>query len=289
MLMADDIHAAGVGFDEKKVRKEIEEILDGEMDHGPLFVRLSWHASGTFDKVSNTGGSFGATMRFAPESKHGANAGLNIARDLLEPVKERNPGISYADLWTLAGVHAIEEMGGPTIGFTPGRKDGTAADCTPDGRLPDADKGSKEQTIQHIRDVFYRMGFDDKEIVALLGAHALGRCHVTRSGYWGPWTRAPTTFSNEYFRLLLDEKWTIKKVHHRDVWTGPEQYEDPTGELMMLPSDMALVWDPAFRKHVEHYATEKGHDDFFNDFAKAFQKLNELGSGVGAKPWYQIW
>jgi catalase (peroxidase I) len=48
------------------------------------------------------------------------------------------------------------------------------------------------------------IGFDDREIVALSGAHALGRCHEDASGYWGPWTRAESTFSNEYFRLLVD-------------------------------------------------------------------------------------
>ena len=77
----------------------------------------------------------------------------------------------------------------------------------PDGRLPDADKGSRPKTIEHIRDVFYRMGFNDKEIVALLGAHAMGRCHTDRSGYWGPWTFAENTFSNEYFRLLTEERY----------------------------------------------------------------------------------
>ena len=46
-------------------------------------------------------------------------------------------------------------------------------------------------------------GFNDAEIVALLGAHALGRCHPDRSGFDGPWTRAETTFSNEFFRLLV--------------------------------------------------------------------------------------
>lgn len=50
--------------------------------------------------------------RFSPEADHGANAGLGIARDLLEPVKKQFPWISYSDLWTLAGVVAIEEMGG---------------------------------------------------------------------------------------------------------------------------------------------------------------------------------
>ena len=57
-------------------------------------------------------------------------------------------------------------------------------------RLPDADKGSKKMTIEHVRNVFNRMGFNDREIVALLGAHALGRCHTDASGYWGPWTFA---------------------------------------------------------------------------------------------------
>ena len=141
-----------------------------------------------------------------------------------------------------------------------------------------ADKGSDANTASHLRDIFYRMGFNDQEIVALSGAHALGRCHTDRSGYWGPWTRAETTFSNEYFRELIENKWTIKKTHHGAKWTGPEQYEDPTGDLMMLPSDMQLIRDPAFRKYCEIYA--KDEDKFFADFAKAFQKLNELGSGV---------
>ena len=52
-----------------------------------VLVRLAWHASGTYDKDTGTGGSNGATMRFAPESNHGANAGLKFARDFLEPVK----------------------------------------------------------------------------------------------------------------------------------------------------------------------------------------------------------
>jgi cytochrome c peroxidase len=54
----------------------------------------------------------GICGRFAPESDIGANAGLGIARDLLEPIKKQFPWISYSDLWTLAGASAIEEMGG---------------------------------------------------------------------------------------------------------------------------------------------------------------------------------
>lgn len=57
-------------------------------------------------------------------------------------------------------------------------------------------------SAQHLRDIFYRMGFNDQEIVALSGAHALGRCHATASGYVGPWTPTPETFNNLYFVLL---------------------------------------------------------------------------------------
>jgi cytochrome c peroxidase len=66
------------------------------------------------------------------------------------------------------------------------------------------------------------------------GAHAMGRCHTDRSGYWGPWTNAENTFSNEYFRLLVEERWSPKLTHNGKPWTGPDQYEDSSGQLMML-------------------------------------------------------
>jgi len=65
--------------------EEKDDYDDGS--YGPVLLRLAWHASGTYDKETGTGGSNGATMRFAPESDHGANAGLKVARDFLEPVK----------------------------------------------------------------------------------------------------------------------------------------------------------------------------------------------------------
>lgn len=289
------------------VRKDLAALMDDEnvknpsVDDGvqggggyvhPMLLRLAWHSSGTWSEKEKNGGSEGGTMRFSPESDHGGNAGLHIARNLLEPIKAKHPGITYADLYILSGVVAVAEMGGPDIPFRPGRSD---AEKVPekfeddsrfshDGRLPDAALGA-----QHLRDIFYRMGFNDQEIVALSGAHAVGRCHTDRSGFWGPWTRAENTFSNEYFRLLLEEKWTPKRTHKGKKWRGPEQLEDPSGELMMLPTDMALVKDEKFKKWVEIYAKDEAR--FFKDFSKAYQRLNELGcTGLKSnKPWYQFW
>lgn len=101
------------------VRKSIAAILEKE-DYddgsiGPVLVRLAWHCSGTFCMKSKTGGSNGATMRFKPEVTDGANAGLDLARQFLEPIKEKHSWITYSDLWTLAGVVAIEEMNGPKV------------------------------------------------------------------------------------------------------------------------------------------------------------------------------
>ena len=255
------------------VEKDIVAILDkpgyDDGSLGPVFVRLGWHASGTYDKKTKTGGSNGATMRFHPESTDGANAGLEHARSFLEPIKAKHPWISYADLWTLASVVAIKSMGGPQVPWKPGRSDKDPKtvqpkDIPPNGRLPDASLGA-----QHLRDVFYRMGFNDQDIVALSGAHALGRCHTDRSGFSGPWTHTPTRFSNQYFKLLTSVQWQKKK------WDGPEQYVDPEDELMMLPTDMSLLWDSKFKPYVELYAKDK--DAFFKDFSIAFGKLLDLG------------
>jgi len=179
--------------------------------------------------------------------------------------KEKFPWITYSDLWILAGVCAVQEMMGPQIPYRPGRSDRDVAACTPDGRLPDAAQGQ-----DHLRNIFYRMGFNDQEIVALTGAHALGRCHKDRSGFDGPWTFSPTVLTNDFYKLLLDEKWQWKK------WGGPKQYEDKkTKSLMMLPADMALIHDKKFKQWVEKYAAD--NDLFFKDFSAVIVKLFELG------------
>ncbi|KAK7033326.1 peroxidase [Favolaschia claudopus] len=269
--------------DYQKVYNKIAELLDeaGDYDdgsYGPVILRLAWHASGTYDAASNSGGSNYATMRFQPESLHGANNGLNIARDLMEKIKAQFPWISYGDLWTLGGVAAVQEMAGPKIPWRPGRIDGTADNVTPDGRLPDATQGAA-----HLRNIFGRMGFNDQEIVALSGAHALGRCHAERSGFSGPWTFSPTTVTNDYFKLLFSESWVWKK------WSGNKQYEDKTTKsLMMLPTDYVVVTDKSLKKYAKAYADD--NELFFKDFSAVIAKLFELGvptqQFATSEPWF---
>lgn len=215
----------------------------------PIMVRLAWHDSGTYNVEDNTGGA-NASIRFGPEKGHGANNGLNIAMDLLQPIKSAHPDISYADLYQLASVVAIEFSGGPSVPFRLGRKDASEADCTPDGRLPDATKG-----MSHLRDIFYRMGFNDAEITALSGAHTLGRAHEDRSGFDGPWTKVPVKFDNSYFVEILKDT--------------------PDPDLLRLTSDLALLDIPETKALCEKYASDQ--DAFFTDYSSAHKKLSELG------------
>lgn len=249
---------------------------------GPVLVRLAWHAAGTYDAASNTGGSNGAGMRYESEGGDPANAGLQHARAFLEPVKKQFPWITYADLWTLAAIVAIREMDGPPIPWKGGRTDFTDdSKVPPRGRLPDGAQGA-----DHIRYIFYRMGFNDQEIVALSGAHNLGRCHGDRSGFEGKWVNNPTRFSNMYFKLLMTHEWkktTLKSGVKQFIYVDPDVANDDTlsveekeeETLMMLPTDVALLQDPSFKQWVEKYAADK--DLFFDHFSKVFAKLMELG------------
>lgn len=232
----------------------------------PFSVRLAWHASGTFNATSGDGGSNGSTMRFSPEIDDDANAGLALMQDILKPVMIAFPDMSIADLWTMAGAQAIKLMGGPDIPFRYGRSDAAdASACPAIGLLPDATQGA-----EHLRDVFGRMGFGDKEIVALSGAHTVGSCHKLRSGFDGPWTTNPLKFDNEYFKVLLEREWVVKPG------SNPMQYMDKeTGNLMMLPTDLCLIQDEGFLPFVKAYAGDEAL--FFADFADAFGRLISLG------------
>jgi len=259
------VSAAGA-VDVKVIKEEIRAALINQKAIAcPMAARLAWHAAGTYSQCDGTGGSCGATMRFEPEISDPANKGLGIIRDLLLPIKKRHPEISYSDLWALAGCAAIEFLGGPSIPVALGRVDASDSSACPTvGRLPDAHQGA-----EHLREVFGRMGFNDREIVALSGAHTLGRGHKVRSGFDGPWTHHPLKFDNSYFKNLMHLQW------QKRVWDGEEQYEDLSGELMMLPTDMALKTDIEFAKYAWMYAQDQ--DVFFRDFAQAFSKLMHLG------------
>ncbi|KAG5359756.1 Cytochrome c peroxidase [Yarrowia sp. C11] len=236
--------------------KMVEDDDYDDGSYGPVLLRLAWHSSGTYNKDDNKFGSSGGTMRFNAEASHGANNGLVNARNFLKPIQEKFPWISTGDLYTLGGVTAVQELGGPVIPWKRGRG------------------------ATHVRNVFNRQGFNDQEMVALIGAHALGRCHTQNSGYEGPWTFSPTMFTNDFYKLLLDDKWQWKK------WDGPKQYEDAkTKSLMMLPTDMALATDKNFKKWAVAYA--KDQDLFFKDFSAAFSKM--LNNGVDFPQGTEVW
>ena len=153
-------------------------------------MRLAWHDSGTYDKRVSAwpacGGANGS-IRFEVELGHGANAGLvKGITTYLMPIHTRHPAVSWADLIQLGSATAVAHAGGPRIAMRYGRVDvPTAAQCPPEGRLPDAmppfGDGAPD-AASHLRAVFYRMGFNDAEIVALSGAHTLGRAFKERSG-----------------------------------------------------------------------------------------------------------
>ncbi|EPY32972.1 L-ascorbate peroxidase, partial [Angomonas deanei] len=216
---------AACPFDTKSIRSDIEDLISNNMALGPMFVRLAWHEAGSWDCKRKDGSPNSASMRFHPECGYGGNKGLDKPRKALEALKKKYPEISYADLWVLAAYVAIEYMGGPAIPFSWGRqdaKDGSV--CGPDGRLPDASK-----TQDHVRDVFTRLGFTDKEAVALIGAHTCGECHLENSGFVGPWTHDKNGFDNSFFTALLEEKWEVNpKVANLQFM------DDATKNLMML-------------------------------------------------------
>ncbi|XWS33882.1 hypothetical protein CRYUN_Cryun22dG0121000 [Craigia yunnanensis] len=177
----------------EKARRDLRALISSK-NCAPIMLRLAWHDAGTYDSKTKTGGPNGS-IRHDHELKHSANSGLKIAVELCEEVKAKHQEITYADLYQLAGVVAVEVTGGPTIDFVPGRKDSMVS--PEEGRLPDANQGAR-----HLRDIFYRMGLSDKDIVALSGGHTLGRAHPERSGFEGAWTKDPLKFDNSYFKYV---------------------------------------------------------------------------------------
>ncbi|XP_006652305.1 probable L-ascorbate peroxidase 7, chloroplastic [Oryza brachyantha] len=255
----------------RAAREDIRELLRTTHCH-PILVRLGWHDAGTYDKNikewPQRGGANGS-LRFDVELKHGANAGLVNALKLVQPIKDKYPNISYADLFQLASATAIEEAGGPKIPMTYGRVDVTGPEqCPPEGKLPDAGPSAP---ADHLRGVFYRMGLDDKEIVVLSGAHTLGRSRPERSG----WGKPETKYTKNGPGAPGGQSWTAEWLKFDNSYFK-EIKEKRDQDLLVLPTDAALFEDPTFKVYAEKYAEDQ--EVFFKDYAGAHAKLSNLGA-----------
>ncbi|KAI8622058.1 heme peroxidase, partial [Chytriomyces sp. MP71] len=248
-----------------------------KLGNGSWLVRQAWADAGTWNMNDGSGGPH-AQKQIAHPGKdfnmlsRETNCVGCIPDPIITSLKQKYPGVSKADIISFAGAVSISGMGGPTIRWRPGRNDAVdQLDAPfPDGVIPN---GTANPDI--LRYAFLnRMGFkNDRDIVALLGAHNLGNCHLAVSGYAGPWTTTPNQLTNEYYTLLVQNfTFHTQIVSYKN--TSRMQWIDNIGR-MMLPSDMALTQDSSFLSIVQQYATNKGQ--FFGDFATSFAHVLELG------------
>ena len=206
-------------LDVDALKKDIEEVMTTSQDwwpadyghYGPLFIRMTWHAAGTYRISDGRGGGGSGHQRFAPLNSWPDNGNLDKARRLLWPVKRKyGRNLSWADLIIFAGNCALESMGFKTFGFAFGRPDVWEADETDwgsedtwlddqrhdaDGELqgplgadhmgliyvnPEGPNGKPDPGLaaKYIRQTFKRMAMNDEETVALIaGGHTFGKAH----------------------------------------------------------------------------------------------------------------
>jgi len=181
--------------------------------YGPFFIRMTWHAAGTYRTGDGRGGGGTGAQRFAPLNSWPDNGNLDKARRLLWPIKQKyGNAISWADLLILTGQIAIESMGGPVLGFGGGRPDiwhpeddiywGSEDEWLGDNRYGDTRQDLENPlaavqmgliyvnpqgpnanpdpllSAQDIRETFSRMAMNDEETVALTaGGHTFGKAH----------------------------------------------------------------------------------------------------------------
>ncbi len=215
-----DYAAAFSALDLDAVKRDIFALMTTSQDwwpadyghYGPFFIRMSWHAAGTYRTADGRGGASNGAHRFAPENSWPDNANLDKARRLLWPVKQKyGNALSWADLFVLAGTCAIESMGLKPFGFGGGRVDiwepeediywGAEDTWLGDTRYsgdrelanplaavqmgliyvnPEGPNGNPDPIAsgRDIRETFARMAMNDEETVALTaGGHTFGKCH----------------------------------------------------------------------------------------------------------------
>ena len=214
-----DYGEAVSSLDVDALRRDIEEVMTTSQDwwpadyghYGPLFIRMTWHAAGTYRIHDGRGGGGSGYQRFAPLNSWPDNANLDKARRLLWPIKQKyGRSLSWADLLIFAGNCALESMGMRTFGFGFGRPDVWEADETDwgtegvwladerhdaDGELqgplgadhmgliyvnPEGPGGNPDPVAaaRYIRQTFKRMAMNDEETVALIaGGHTFGKAH----------------------------------------------------------------------------------------------------------------
>ena len=203
----------------EELKQDIERVMTTSQDwwpadyghYGPLFIRMTWHAAGTYRIADGRGGGGSGYQRFAPLNSWPDNGNLDKARRLLWPVKQKyGRNLSWADLIIFAGNCALESMGFKTFGFGFGRPDVWEADETDwgaettwlddqrhdaDGELqgplgadhmgliyvnPEGPNGNPDPNLaaKYIRTTFARMAMNDEETVALIaGGHTFGKAH----------------------------------------------------------------------------------------------------------------
>jgi len=217
------------GLDVEALKRDLVELMTTSQDwwpadfghYGGLFIRMSWHAAGTYRIEDGRGGAGDGAQRFAPLNSWPDNANLDKARRLLWPVKQKyGRKVSWADLLVLAGNVALESMGFETFGFAFGRQDiwepeevfwgpedtwlgderysGERELSGPLGAVqmgliyvnPEGPNGKPDPlaAARDIRETFRRMAMNDEETVALIaGGHTFGKTHGAASGdYVGP-------------------------------------------------------------------------------------------------------
>ncbi len=216
-------------LDVDALKRDVFEVMTASQDwwpadyghYGPLFIRMSWHAAGTYRIADGRGGGGSGAQRFAPLNSWPDNASLDKARRLLWPVKQKyGRKISWADLLVFAGNCAMESMGFKTFGFGFGREDiwepeeifwgpedtwlgderysGDRKLTGPFGAVqmgliyvnPEGPNGNPDPlaAAQDIRETFGRMAMNDEETAALIvGGHTFGKCHgAVDPSYIGP-------------------------------------------------------------------------------------------------------